>query len=222
MDNKKYGKSIFLIVLILLLGLVVVGGTYAWLSITANVTNATYMANSDCFLIDYTDNTQTITGTMFPSINHTRGLKGSVGLKINASCNVFGTGSIYVHINSGTSNKFGTVASAHCENSATLETLDNYTASSACSSGGGSWITNGTVLKYAVFDNSGGTGTPLRVGYFDSSKIGQDMLLYDGFQINKTQKTFYIFFWLDGYITDNTYTNLSFDGYIVARATQNE
>ena len=158
---------------------------------------------------------------MFPSVNHTKGLTGSVGLKLNSNCDVPGTGSIYVHINSGTSNKFGTTAAAHCENSTTLATLDDYTTSSACSSGGGSWVTNGTVLKYAVFNNSGGTGTPLRVGYFDSSKIGQNMLLYDGFEVNATQKTFYIFFWLDGYITDNTYTNLTFDGYILATAVQN-
>ncbi len=215
-------KNTILIISVLLIGLCVIGGTYAWLTANVNVTNGTYSGFTDCFLIDYTDNTQTITGTMFPGSGPTKGLSGSVSMKINSSCTILGDGSIYLHINNGTSTRFGTTASAHCENPNTLVTLPNYTTSSTCSSGGGSWVTNGKVFKYAVYDNASGTGTPLRAGYFDSSKIGDEMLLYNGFQVNTTQKTFYIFFWLDGYVTDNTYVELPFDGYIVGRAKQTE
>lgn len=221
MNNDIKRKSILLSVFVVLIGLAVAGGTYAWLTTTANVTNATYNATSNCFLVDYLDTNQ-ISGTMFPSVNYTKGLTGKVSLKINSSCNITGTGRIYLHANSTTSTKFGTTAVAHCENATTLETLDDYDTTSECSSGNGSWVTNGTVLKYAIFDNSTGTGTPLRVGYFDGSKIGNDMLLYDGFQITSTQNNYYIFLWLDGYLTDNTYTNLTFDGYIRAAGTQSD
>ena len=213
-------RTLFLLLLFVMIIGMVVGGTYAWVVIKANVVNSTYNATSTCFLLDYTDNTQTIVGTMFPSADHTGGLTGGVSMKVSSSCSVTGTGVLYLHINNNTSTKFGTTASEHCENATTLTTLKNYKTSSQCSSGNGSWVTNGKVFKYAIYDNAAGTGTPLKVGYFDSSKIGSDQTLYSNFVVNSTQKNMYVFFWLDGYLTDNTYTNLLFSGYIYVIATQ--
>ncbi len=218
----KAKRNTLLIVLVLVLGLAMAGGTYAWLTINANVSNANYAATSTCFLVDYTDNTQTLSGTLFPSVGPNKGLSGSVSLKVNSSCLVAGKGTLYLHVNSGTSTKFGAVVAAHCENPNTLETLPSYKTSSACTTNGGSWVTTGSALKYAVYDNNTFTGNPLAKGYFSNSLINSEGSLYADFDVTHTQKTYYIYLWLDGYVSDNTYTELPFSGYVLARATQTD
>ena len=142
-------KNTILVISILVFGLVLAGGTYAWLTASVNVTNGKYNLTSDCFMIDYTDNTQTITGTLFPSVGPNKGLSGSVTMKVNDNCNAEGVGTLYLHVNNGTSTKFGDTVSAHCENPKTLVTLPEYTTSSACSSYG-IWVTSGSALKFAL------------------------------------------------------------------------
>ncbi len=222
MENKNIKKNTFLIVLILLIGLAIAGGTYAYLNLTANVTNGTYNLTSTCFLVDYTDNTQTITGTLFPSVGPNKGLTGSVSMNVNSSCLVLGKGTLYLHTNSGTATKLGDVVDEHCENANTLLTMPDYTTSNTCTTNGGTWVTNGTALKYAVYDNDTFTGNPLATGYFTSSMIGTDTAIYSNFDVMHTAKTYYIYLWLDGYVSDNTYTDLTFDGHIKAGATQSE
>ncbi len=111
-------------------------------------------------------------------------------------------------------------ADSYCESNATLERLVDYTNSESCTSHGGTWKSGGSPLKYAVYDNSAGTGTPLAKGYIESTDIGNDKIIYDNFTISSTQKYYYIFIWLDGYLVDNTVTNLPFSGYINASAIQ--
>ena len=254
-DIKK--KNILIVIAILFIGLVIIGGTYAYLTFAANVTNGTYNVSVHCFNIDYTinngDNTQDITGTLFPSSSPSSGLNGRVGLKLNASCSLPGTGTIKLHINNGTSTALTTPASSYCEDrstlepisgittesacttaggrwqgygdsycesNATLERLTDYTDSSSCSSHGGTWTSGGSPLKYAVYDNGGATGTPLSKGKITSSDIGNDVTIYSGFTVNNTQRYYYIFIWLDGYLTDNTHTNLPFNGQINAEVIQ--
>ena len=223
MNNVR--KNIIMVTVIALMGMLIAGGTYAWLTARVNVTNGSYNVGTHCFLIDYninnTDGTQNITGTMFPSSGPSKGLSGRVGLKISDSCDVSGIGTLKLHINSGTSTKFTTVGVAHCENTATGETLPDYKTSSACS-GHGTWTSVTTPLKYAIYDNSAATGTPLSKGYIESSDINNDKEIYTGITLNRVQKYFYIFLWLDGYMTDNTYVDLPFNGYISASATQSE
>ena len=216
MNNKK--KNIILSIVVILVGLALVGGTYAYLSSTMTITNNVVNGSTTCFDIDYIDNTDQITGTMFPSANHTKGLTGAVSLKIKNTCNLDGIGNLYLHVNNNTSNLFITTAGPHCENKSTLETLTQYTTSGTCNGSNRSWVTTGTPLKYAVYGNSTGTGTPLSVGYVNA--IDSDIAVYKDFAITHTQKDYYIFLWLDGHLTDNTYTNLSFDGYVKVDATQ--
>ncbi len=117
---------------------------------------------------------------------------------------------------------------SYCENNNTLERMIGYTNSSSCTSNGGTWITcsnnncNVSPLKYAIYDNSAGTGTPLDKGTIVSTDIGDDISIYDGFTISKTQDYtyYYIFIWLDGYLTNASYVNLPFSGYITAEAVQ--
>ena len=220
MNNKNINKNTILLVIILLLGLIIAGGTFAWLTATLNVTRGTYNVASTCFMVDYTDNTQTLSGTLFPSVGPNKGLSGSVSMKINSSCLVLGKGTLYLHVNDGTSTKFGAVVDAHCENPSTYITIPDYATSSTCTTNGGVWVTNGTALKYAIYDNNTFTGSPLAKGYFSNSWINNDGTLYSNFDVLHTAKTYYIYVWLDGYVSDNTYTELPFNGYIKAVVEQ--
>lgn len=214
-------KNIYLAILVIIVGLAIAGGTYAYMTFSATVNNGTYNTGSKCFIVDYTDNTQTLTGTLFPSVGPSSGIVGSVSLKVNSTCNVNGKGTLYLHVNSGTSTQLMASSDSHCENPKTLETLKDYTTQSTCVSNSGKW-TNSSALKYAIYDNSGATGTPLAVGAFNNSSIGNDVTIYTDFIINSIEKTYYIYVWLDGYISDNSYTDLTFDGYIKASAIQSE
>ena len=220
MKNKINKKSIIIIGLVLIFIIFIVAGTYAYLYVQASINNNTYQGTSTCFLVDY-GNTQAISGTMFPSAGPSKGLSGSVTLKINDSCSTTGTGTLYLHVNSGTSTKFGDTVDAHCENTLTYVTLPEYKTSSDCTSHGGTWRTGGA-LKFALYDNNTFIGAPLVAGSFNNPFIGFDIPGYSGIPITSTTKTIYIYIWLDGYITDNTYVNLPFDAYIWASAVQNE
>ena len=252
-DIKK--KNIIMTIAVLLVGLGIAGGTYAYLTQSITTTNNTYNVETHCFTIDYTGGTQEITGTLFPSGTVSKGLSGSVSMKVNDACNLAGKGTLTLHINGSTSSKLTTPASSYCEDRSTLEPiagistkancdtaggrwqgygdsycesntnyerLTAYTDSSSCSSHGGTWTSGGSPLKYAVYANATGTGTPLSKGKITSSNIGSTVEIYNNFAIDRTQKYYYIFIWVDGYLTDATYVNLPFSGYITAEATQNE
>ena len=250
-------KSILLVITILLIGLSLAGGTYAYLTMAASVTNGNYNTQTTCFNIDYNISNegsgQDISGTLFPSANASGGLSGRVGLKANASCGLNGLGTLKLHINSTTSSSLMTSASsycqdrktlepisgittesactttggrwrgygdAYCESKSTLERLTTPTDSESCTSAGGTWKTGGSPLKYAVYDNNAGTGEPLSKGYIESTDINTDKVIYDNFIITSTQKYYYIFIWIDGYLVDNAINNLPFSGYINASAEQ--
>ena len=257
--NKK--RKFLIVTTILLIGLIIIGGTYALLSSELNVTNGTYNVTSHCFAIDYNANnvngTQDITGTLLPSDTAKDGLSGRVGMKINNSCDMSGSGELKIHIDDDIDEKLTTRASSYCENRytgepmdinevpneaaciatggrwhgysdsycenhATLERMPDYTDSSSCSSNGGTWISGNDLptspLKYAIYNNAQGTGTPLSVGYITEDDIGEDIAIYSNFAVTKAQEYYYIFTWLDGYLSDSTYENLSFSGQISAAA----
>ena len=257
MENSMK-KNVLLIITVLFVGLGVVGGTYAWFSNNIETTNEIYNVATSCFLIDYninnTDNSQDITGTMFPSGTVSGGLSGRVGLRTNANCNLDGVGTLKLHVNgnNATSGTLTTSASSYCEDRSTLqpipgistqaactsasgrwqgygdsycesnitlERLTNYNSSN-CASNNGTWKSGGSPLKYAVYDNASATGTPLSKGYITSGNIGGDVTILNNISITSTQQYYYIFIWLDGYLTDSTYSNLPFSGYISAEAEQ--
>jgi len=209
-------------------------GTYAFLTMNLFTANSIYNTSSTCFVVDYgvtnDDSTSDITGVLFPGLNATAkgSLKGKVSLKINSSCDdINGLGSLYLHLNtlSGSSltnelKLMSTITTAHCENPYTLQTLNSYQTSSACTSAGGTWVTSTSALKYAIYDNAAGTGEPLKVGNIASDSVNTDILVYDNILITRTQKSYYIFIWLDGHLTDNTYVDLGFSGNIKASSVQ--
>ena len=227
-DNKR--KKILLIVGVILTCVLVVGGTYAYLTFSVSVTNGKISDSVECFEIDYsilndasaTDSSQ-ITGTLFPSAGPNGGLSGKVSINVNSNCKVKGTGTLYLNVDSGTSTTLVQTVAAHCEDKTTLETMKDYTTSAECTADSSRmWVSTGTGLKYAVYSNANATGTPLNVGYITNSDIGGDIPIYSDFDVVKTASSYYIFIWMDGYITDSTYTELPFGGYIHASVLQNE
>ena len=136
-------KSILLVIAILLVGLSLAGGTYAYLTMAANVTNGNYTTNTTCFNIDYNISNegsgQDITGTLFPSSGPSGGLSGRVGIKVNASCSTNGLGTLKLHINSSTSSSLMTAASSYCQNRKTLEAISGISTEADCNTAGGRW-----------------------------------------------------------------------------------
>ena len=255
-DIKK--KNLIIIVAILFIGLSIIGGTYAFLTMSVNVTNGNYTnVTTHCLNISYsinnTDNTQDMTGTLFPSGTSRNGLTGRVGFRMLDGCTLGVNGTLKMHINSGTSTALTSPASSYCEsrstlepateytteadcvaagqrwrgygdsyceNATTLERMTDYTSSSDCSSHGGTWTTGGSPLKYAVYNTTSTSANPISVGKIQSTDIGNDLVLYNGFSVTGTQTYYYIYIWLDGYLTDSNYAELPFNGYISAEVVQ--
>ncbi|MBR7041927.1 MAG: hypothetical protein IKI04_00335, partial [Bacilli bacterium] len=107
---------------------------------------------------------------------------------------------------------------AYCENPNTLERLPDYTTESDCNSHSGTWTSGGSPLKYAVFNSTEVNATPVSVGKINTTDIGKDVTIYNNFTITSTQTYYYIYIWLDGYLTDNSHTSLPFVGTINAEA----
>lgn len=176
---------------------------------------------SDCLNGTQTNNSVgDLRGTLFPSTEITGGLFGSLAMGVNSACNITGTGTIYLHVGTESSVTLLRKTDGHCENPTTLETLTSYTSSNECLADGNKWVTDGSALKYAVYDNAMGTGVPLSVGYITGGDIGEDISLYTGFDVNSTNNRYYMFIWLDGNLTNEDYEDLPFSGYIHASVVQ--
>ena len=176
---------------------------------------------SDCLNGTQTNNSVgDLRGTLFPSTEITGGLFGSLAMGVNSACNITGTGTIYLHVGTESSVTLLRKTDGHCENPTTLETLTSYTSSNECLTDGNKWVTDGSALKYAVYDNAVGTGVPLSVGYITGGDIGEDISLYTGFDVNSTNNRYYMFIWLDGNLTNEDYEDLPFSGYIHASVVQ--
>ena len=176
---------------------------------------------SDCLNGTQTNNSVgDLRGILFPSTEITGGLFGSLAMGVNSACNITGTGTIYLHVGTESSVTLLRKTDGHCENPTTLETLTSYTSSNECLTDGNKWVTDGSALKYAVYDNAMGTGVPLSVGYITGGDIGEDISLYTGFDVNSTNNRYYMFIWLDGNLTNEDYEDLPFSGYIHASVVQ--
>ena len=220
MNKKKY---LVLVIAVVTFGLLLAGGTYAWLTFgPAIIGNNTYNGTSTCFLVDYNyendDGTIPLGGTLFQSSAPKTGLSGKVSMAMNAECMTCGIGTIYLKVNSGTSNiLYSKVNKAHCEDPNTLKTMTGYTTSSSCTTAGYSWVNNKSALKYAVYEDI--DSNPLSVGYIDGVK---DITIHTGFSLNRIPRNFYVYVWLDGELADNKYLGVSFDGDIHLSAVQTE
>lgn len=182
------------------------------------INNTDYLQFNGCLMNRI--NIGDLRGTLFPSTEITGGLFGSLAMGVNSACNITGTGTIYLHVGTESSVTLLRKTDGHCENPTTLETLTSYTSSNECLTDGNKWVTDGSALKYAVYDNAVGTGVPLSVGYITGGDIGEDISLYTGFDVNSTSNRYYMFIWLDGNLTNEDYEDLPFSGYIHASVVQ--
>ena len=146
-----------------------------------------------------------------------------VNIKTIPACQgVSGTGKLKLYVNASTSSKLLSTVGGHCENKNTLETLKEYSDSASCeSSSSRKWVTNGTAVKYAIYNNTSGTGNPITAGYVTQNSIGSYAVLYDGFAVNNVENIFYVYIWMDGNLTDGSYSNLTLDSYVRVNVTQN-
>lgn len=182
------------------------------------INNTDYLQFNGCLMNRI--NIGDLRGTLFPSTEITGGLFGSLAMGVNSACNITGIGTIYLHVGTESSVTLLRKTDGHCENPTTLETLTSYTSSNECLTDGNKWVTDGSALKYAVYDNAMGTGVPLSVGYITGGDIGEDIPLYTGFDVNSTNNRYYMFIWLDGNLTNEDYEDLPFSGYIHASVVQ--
>lgn len=220
MNSKRNSESKKIILMILIICLVAIGlvsGTYALLSglgEISNITNNVYQHTTECFEIEY-EKGDDIRGTLIPSSTPVCGLSGSLTLGVSDDCNVIGTGSINLVIDSKSNEKLVEVVDAHCEDSTTLQTLKDYKDETSCTTNSGIWVTTGTALKYALYVDE--EINPASVGYINA--VGTTLSIYDNFDASDV-KNYTIKVWLDGNLSDNTYANLSFSSSIHSQIVQ--
>lgn len=228
-------RNIKLIIIVAVICVLLAGGTLAAFLFNANITNGNISGCTTSFAITYgvsdSSNEEPITGTLFPSKKAQGGLSGKVSLTMvrDADCDasITGKGTLKLHLNGNGNNSadlFKTITTGHCEDATTFETLSDYTSSSTCSaSSSRKWVSSTTGLKYAIYTNASGSGTPVSAGYIPSGDFssGYDVIIYDNFTVDYTTRSYYVFIWLDGYITDNSYTDKPISAYISASAVQN-
>lgn len=228
-------KNIKLIIIAAVICVLLAGSTLAALLFNASITNGNISGCTTSFAITYgvsdSNDEEPITGTLFPSKNAQGGLSGKVSLAMvrdtDCDASITGKGTLKLHLNGGgnSSDLFKTITTGHCEDATSFETLSDYTSSSTCSaSSSRKWVSSTTGLKYAIYTNASGSGTPVKAGYIPSGDFtsGYDVTIYDNFTVDYTTRSYYVFIWLDGYITDNSYTNKSISAYISASAVQNQ
>lgn len=228
--SKKY--TIFVILGILLISLLIAGGTYAYLFFGVEITNKNVIGSTTCFNVIYDEDNGNdgtpINGMLLPSSVPSGGLSGKITIGMDADCNIDSYGNFYLNIDTGSDILFQPVG-PHCENSQTLRTLFDYTEQATCEAqSNGKWVTNGTALKYAIYTTGTVTSTsiPIKTGYISTDGTST---IYENFVISNyhgsnsavdTVTDYYVYIWLDGNLSDNSYANQSIVGDISATVSQ--
>lgn len=218
-SNKINGKSrrTLISILIVVFALTLVGGTLAYLIFGMDILNGNYISKTKCFNFSYSNtfNNQQITGELMPSNKDKGGISGTVS--IASSCNVEAKGNLLFKVNASSAVLASQVA-PHCENANTLETL-NYNETECNNADNAVWVTNGSALKYSVYDNT--TGEHFASGYANTT--GEAIKMYKNFIIPSDGSVvdFSVYIWLDANLMDDSYSDVSLSGYVYADATQN-
>ena len=134
--NDNYKKNTILLIVVLLMGLAIIGGTFAYFTYGFNATNGNYISQTECFNIIY-DNGNDITGTLFPSSGPLKGLNGSVSLKISDSCKIYGTATLKLHVDNSVDEDITKNVSSYCISRKTLEKIDGISTKEACTTANG-------------------------------------------------------------------------------------
>lgn len=190
MSKKRY--YLVLIIGIISLGLLLTGGTYAWLIFNdVSVGNNQLTGNTSNFLIDYS---ASLNGELFPSSTYRGGLSGTITAKINANSSVSSaTCSLYLYANSNTTSML-------------YEGTELGIALKYAVTDGNGVVASGTVNSDIIK-----TGVPNGMLIYDGFKIN-----------NTTSKTYTVYLWLDGELVDNRYLYAAFSGSVNLKAVQDE
>lgn len=188
MDKKR--NYILLMITVISLGLLLTGGTYAWLTFNGiTVGNNTLTGNTSNFLMDYS---ASLTGTLYPSSTYEGGLSGTVTAMINEESSVSSAvGTLYLYADSNTS-------------SILYEGTELGIALKYAVLSGGDVVESGTVNSNIIK-----TGVPNGMIILDHIPIQ-----------NTKNYTYTVYVWLDGNLVDNRYLDLSFSGSINLKAVQ--
>lgn len=224
MNKKKY---VILVVAVISFGLLLVGGTYAWLisnDVTVNGSSngvtTNFYAVYDFTNDDGSISETAITGTLMQTSYPKGGLHGKISMRHSETSGTDAIGSILMTVGSGTASKLYSSVAAHCERATTLESLKVYEDESSCTSAGNIWVAGGSALKYAVYKDS--VSTPVSVGYVDGVKT---ITIRDNFVLGADPdhpQIYYLYIWLDGELADSSYASLTFSGNIHLKADQVE
>ena len=190
MKIKRY--YLVLSIGIVSLGLLLTGGTYAWL-IFNEVTIGNNNLNVDTanFVIDYTSS---LTGELIPSKTDKGGLSGTVTAKINSGAGVkSATGSLYLYANTGT-------------DSLLYEGTELGIALKYAVYSGNTRLAYGTVNSDIIKND-----VPNGMLIYDGFKVK-----------NTQATTYTVYLWLDGELVDNRYLGAKFSGSLNLKAVQDD
>jgi len=181
-NRKLWGTILGILAFIALIA----GLTYAWYTWRSN--NVIINGTSGCFTILYTNGPDIGNGTEDPasidmSSTYMGGLSTTVSMGVSTSCNITGTGTIYLYTNT---------------------------------TGTSSVLLSEGALKYAVV----ASGSVVSSGSITSAALGNDIPIYNNFNLSSGAVTYTVYVWLDGTIADNDYVDTTYSGYIHASAVQ--
>ena len=213
MDTKKLLGTI---IGVLMFALLIVGATYAWLTLTANVTNGNYTVKTKNFIINYsggtaiTDTVQTSNATTanITSASTADGSTDDGWLAVTASKTAASAKAsditIKLHINSNTlTTKALTyaVCKGACPTGVALATV----------SGGSATCATGVVAGNTIAANQSNKDIVL---YTDTQTFNVDGAV--------SSTTYNVYFWLDSATISSADMGKLFSGYIHASATQGD
>lgn len=190
MDKKR--NYIVLVIGVICLGLLLTGGTYAWLLFDGvSIGNNKMTGNTTNFIVDYT---VSLNGMLFPSKTDKGGLSGTVNAIIDNDSDVENaTCGLYLYADENTSS----ILYEGTEKGVALK-YAVYNGNTLLSSG----KVNSDITK---------TGVPNGMIIYDNFNISYYYTTY-----------YNVYLWLDGELSDNRYLDLSFSGSINLKCVQGE
>lgn len=206
MDKKKLLGTIIGVIMFAML---IVGATYAWLTLTANVTNGTYAGNSLNFTFSYSGNDITAIKMYGPTPARNSFTAGS-GYSVISASKAAGTAkasafNIKLHKTSATITDFSVIRYVVCRN-ATASNCNNSVSTALPSSASGNFVAR----------NQLSSSTDITL-YTDTTTFNVE---------GAASMTYYVYLWIDGELittsNQDKVVGKSFSGYLYADATQGD
>ena len=176
MGKKTVKRRVLLFVsLIFLYAIIIIGTTYAYMSVDA--TNSIATGQGGCFEVSYTGQNLDA-GNILATTNYLEGAHTTITLSKDASCKIYTEANIYLHTNDTTT--------------APIETVP--------------------ALKYKLLSGS----TQISEGIISAK--GDSLLTK--VPLTTTATTYTIYLWIDPTLSNGTYNDKNYSGYIYAETAQ--